>query len=255
MSASPVIAELMANVGYDFLVIDIEHSTANVHDLHGLLQAVASTKTEAVVRMPSHDKTNVKFVLDLGAMSLYFPMVNTVDQAVELARACRYPPFGDRGFAKMHRGTRYNTIPDYFERINHEVCVIAQIETPDAMAIAMQIAQVPGIDGLFVGPGDLSVALGHGGDVTHPQVKEMMAELGGFCQRSGVPLGTVMPTPELASWAFSIGFNFVSHASDLGLLMGTARGAVSRVRDLMSDVPIDGPMTQAQPAAGIKSAY
>ena len=85
-------------------------------------------------------------------------MVNTVDEAVALARACRYPPFGDRGFARMHRGSRYNTIGDYFERINQEVCVIAQLETPQAMAATMQIAGVPGIDGLFVGPGDLAVA-------------------------------------------------------------------------------------------------
>jgi 2-dehydro-3-deoxyglucarate aldolase len=255
MSASPVIAELMANVGYDFVVVDIEHSTGSTHDLHPLLQAMAETKTQPVVRMASHDKTDIKFALDMGALSLYFPMVNTVDQAVEIARSCRYPPFGDRGFARMHRASRYNTIPDYFERINHEVCVIAQLETPDAMASAMQIAQVPGIDGVFVGPGDLSVALGHGGDVTHPQVKEMMAEVGGFCQRAGVPLGTVMPTPEMAAWAFSVGYNFVSHASDLGLLMSTARGAVSRVRDLMNNVPVDGPITQVAPPSGTPSAY
>jgi 2-dehydro-3-deoxyglucarate aldolase len=149
MSASPVIAEIMANVGYDFLVIDLEHSTASTHDLHALLQAAAETNTQSVVRMASHDKTQVKFALDMGAMSLYFPMVNTVEQAVEIARACRYPPFGDRGFARMHRGSRYNTIPDYFERVNHEVCVIAQLETPEAMAIAMQIAQTPGIDGVL----------------------------------------------------------------------------------------------------------
>jgi 2-dehydro-3-deoxyglucarate aldolase len=255
MSASPVISELMANAGYDFVVIDIEHSTASTHDLHPLLQAMAETKTQPVVRMASHDKTNIKTALDLGAMSLYFPMVNSVDQAVALARACRYPPHGDRGFARMHRGSRYNTIPDYFERINHEVCVIAQLETPDAMAAAMQISQVPGIDGLFVGPGDLSVALGHGGDVSHPQIKEMMAELGGFCQRAGVPLGTVMPTPETAAWAFSVGYSFVSHASDLGLLMSTARGALHRVRDLMNQVPMDGPITQVAPSTSAPSAY
>jgi 2-dehydro-3-deoxyglucarate aldolase len=245
MSASPVMAELVANAGYDFVVIDIEHSTASTHDLHPLLQAVAESKTQAVVRMPSHDKTQIKFALDLGAMSLYFPMVNNVAQAVELARACRYPPFGDRGFARMHRASRYNTIPDYVERINHEVCVIAQLETPEAMATAMQISQVSGIDGLFVGPGDLSIALGHGGDATHPQVKELMAEVGGYCQRAGVPLGTVMPTPEMVAWAFSVGFTFVSHASDLGLLMGASRGGISKIRELMNDVPMDGTPTLA----------
>ncbi len=249
MSASPVVAEVMANVGYDFLVIDLEHSTASTHDVHALMQAMVETKTQTVVRMGSHDKTQIKFVLDMGAMSLYFPMVNTVDQAVELARACRYPPFGDRGFARMHRGSRYNTIPDYFERINHEVCVIAQLETPEAMTNAMQIAQVPGIDGVFVGPGDLSVALGHGGDVNHAQVKEMMAEVGGFCRRAGIPLGTVMPSPEMVAWAFSVGYTFVSHASDIGLLMGSARGAAAKIREMLNDVQMDGPITQVAPSA------
>ncbi|MGL4233480.1 MAG: HpcH/HpaI aldolase family protein [Casimicrobium sp.] len=256
MSGSPVMAELMANASYDFIVIDVEHSTASTHDLHRLLQAVAETKTYPVVRMASHDKTQIKFALDLGALSLYFPMVNTVDQAVEVARACRYPPFGERGFARMHRASRYNSIPDYFETANLEVCVIAQIETPEAMRNAMQIATASGIDGLFVGPGDLSVTLGHGGDVNHPQVKELMAELGGYCQRSGIPLGTVMPTPEMVAWAFSVGYNFVSHASDLGLLMNAAKTTVHQIRSLMNDVPMDGqPTMTALSASMTKGAY
>ncbi len=257
MSGSPVMAELVANAGYDFMVIDIEHSTASTHDLHGLLQAVAESGTSAVVRMASQDRTHIKFALDMGALSLYFPMVNTVDEAVTLARACRYPPFGDRGFARMHRASRYNTQPDYFERVNQEVCVIAQLETPLAMTNAMQIASVPGIDGLLIGPGDLSVALGHGGDVTHPQVKEMMAEVGGYCRRAGVPLGTVMPTPELVAWAYSVGFNFVSHASDLGLLMGAAKTGIARIRELSADASMSDPPTQAafHAVLGSTSAY
>ncbi len=249
MSASPVMAELMANAGYDYLVIDIEHSTAQTYGLHSLLQATAESGTPAVVRMPSHDKTQIKFALDMGALSVCFPVVNTVDEAVALARACRYPPFGDRGFARMHRASRYNTISDYFERINQEVCVIAQLETPQAMAAAMQIAGVPGIDALFVGPGDLAVAMGLGGDVSHPQVKELMAEVGGFCRRAGVPLGTVLATPEQVAWAYSVGFNFVSHASDLGLLMGSAKAGISRIRQLSSDTPMMDPPTQTAPSA------
>jgi 2-dehydro-3-deoxyglucarate aldolase/4-hydroxy-2-oxoheptanedioate aldolase len=253
MSGSTVMAELVANAGYDFMVIDIEHSTASTHDLHALLQAVAESGTSPVVRMASQDKTQIKFALDMGALSLYFPMVNTVDDAVALARACRYPPFGDRGFARMHRASRYNTQPDYFERINQEVCVIAQLETPLAMANAMQIANVPGIDGLLVGPGDLSVALGHGGDVTHPQVKEMMEEVGGYCRRSGVPLGTVLPTPELVAWAYSIGFNFVSHASDLGLLMGASKTGIARIRELSADASMSDPPTISAPTTAAQA--
>ena len=91
MSGSTVMAELVANAGYDFMVIDIEHSTASTHDLHALLQAVAESGTSPVVRMASQDKTQIKFALDIDALS-FIPMVNTVDDIVALARACRYPP-------------------------------------------------------------------------------------------------------------------------------------------------------------------
>ena len=113
----------------------------------------------------------------------------------------------------------------------------------------MQIASVPGIDGLFVGPGDLAVALGHGGDVNHPQVREMMTEVAGFCRRAGTPLGTVLATPEQINWAYSIGFNFVSHASDLGLLMGAAKTGLQRIRELSHDVPMSDTPTQVAPTA------
>ncbi|MBS0313127.1 MAG: 2-dehydro-3-deoxyglucarate aldolase [Burkholderiales bacterium] len=244
LSASPAVAELMAQVGYDYLVVDLEHSPASTHDLPALLRAAGVSGSPVVVRMPSHDRVQVKLALDLGAVTLFFPMVNTVDDAVAVARACRYPPFGDRGFAPLHRGNGYGAIADYFERSNKEVCVIAQLETAQAMGAAMQIAGVPGIDGLYVGPADLAVSLGHGGNVLHPQVREIMVEVGGFCRRAGVPLGTVMPTPESVAWAYSVGYNFVAHASDLGLLATSARAAVQRIQTLAAGAPMNDPPTQ-----------
>jgi 2-dehydro-3-deoxyglucarate aldolase/4-hydroxy-2-oxoheptanedioate aldolase len=102
----------------------------------------------------------------------------------------------------------------------------------------------------------LSVTLGHGGDVNHPQVKELMAEVGGYCARAGVPLGTVMPTPEMVAWAFSVGFNFVSHASDLGLMMNAIKTTTHQIRSLMNDVPMDGAATQtAISDSTMKAAY
>ena len=117
------------------------------------------------------------------------------------------------------------------------------------MGAAMQIASVPGIDGLFVGPGDHAVALCHGGDVSHPEVKELMTEVGGYCRRAGIPLGTVLATPEAVAWAYAIGFNFVSHASDLGLLMGAAKTGLSRIHALTSDTPMTDPPTIIAPTA------
>ncbi len=246
MSASPVLAEMLSHAGYDFLVLDIEHSTADIGELHRLLQATQGSAIRTPVRMASHDVTDIKRALDVGALTLIFPMVNTVEQATTLARACRYPPFGERGLARMVRASRYNTQPDYLERINHELCVIAQIETPEAIRNAMQIAQVPGIDGLFVGPSDLSMTLGHGGDTQHPEVRELMTELGSYCRRAGVALGTVMPTPETVAWAFSVGYTFVAHASDLGLLMQAAQRGIAEIRGRLSEAPSEGPNSELQ---------
>jgi 2-dehydro-3-deoxyglucarate aldolase len=182
------------------------------------------------VRMPSQDRNLIKHALDLGALSLYFPFVQNASEAKALAAACYYPPQGERGYAKMHRGSRYTTIADYPQRVNDELCVIAQLETPTAIANMEAIARTPGITGLFVGPGDLSVTMGHGGDVTNPAVRNEMEKVARFCVDNKIGLGTVMPTPELVKWAFEIGYNAVSMGSDMGTLMAGMKAGIAAVK-------------------------
>jgi 2-dehydro-3-deoxyglucarate aldolase/4-hydroxy-2-oxoheptanedioate aldolase len=232
MSGSPTVLEMMGCAGYDFVVIDMEHGPEPIHALRGLLQAIDSAGCMNVVRMASQDRNAVKHALDLGALSLYFPFVQTADEARALSNACYYPPVGERGYAKMHRGSRYTTIADYPARVNDELCVIAQLETPLGIQNMEAIANTKGITGLFVGPGDLSVTMGHGGDVAHPAVRAQMEKVGRFSAENNMGLGTVMPTPELVKWAFDVGFTAVSLGSDMGTLMGGMKAGIARVKEL-----------------------
>jgi 2-dehydro-3-deoxyglucarate aldolase len=232
MSGSPTIVEMAGHAGYDFVVIDMEHGPEPIHALRGLLQAIDATPCMNVVRMPSQDRTLIKHALDLGALSLYFPFVQNADEAKALVNACYYPPQGERGYAKMHRGSRYTTIADYPARVNGEICVIPQLETLTAINNMEAIAAVPGITGLFVGPGDLSVTMGHGGDVTHAEVRKQMEKVGRFCADHQLGLGTVMPTPELVKWCYDVGYNAVSMGSDMGTLLGGMKSGVAAVRAL-----------------------
>jgi 2-dehydro-3-deoxyglucarate aldolase len=233
MSGSTTILEMIGHAGYDFAVIDMEHGPEPVHALRGLLQAIDATPCMNVVRMPSQDRNLIKHALDLGALSLYFPFVQNASEAKSLAAACYYPPQGERGYAKMHRGSRYTTIADYPSAVNAELCVIAQLETPTAITNMKAIAETPGITGLFVGPGDLSVTMGHGGDVTRPEVRKQLEAVGRYCADQKIGLGTVLPTPELVKWAFDVGYSAVSMGSDMGTLMTGMKSGIAAVRGLL----------------------
>lgn len=223
ISGSTTVAEAMAHIGYDYLVIDLEHSPASIHDTTPLLRSVEQTVTSPVIRMPSHDDIAIKQVLDQGGLTLYFPFVESVAEAESIVQASLYPPEGKRGFAKMHRASRYMTRDNYAEEANHEVCIIPQLETPQALEIAVEIGRVKGVDAVFIGPGDLSAALGLHGQVNHQKVRNLISQCVKRCNNANIPIGTVMPSPDDAKWALALGFNFVSIANDLANLMNGCR--------------------------------
>ncbi|MEN9558978.1 MAG: hypothetical protein RLZZ502_189 [Pseudomonadota bacterium] len=231
MSGSATVLEAMACAGYDHVVIDMEHGPVNIHALRDLLNACVAGGSLPVVRMPDQDPTKIKHALDLGALNLVFPYVNTRAEAEAIVRACYYPPKGERGYARMHRGSRYTTDGEYVTKVNEHVQVIMQIETPEAMARHDEILSVPGVTGALFGPGDFAMCLGLQGDVSHPKVREAMAELGRYCQAKGLALGTVMPNPEAVKWAVAAGYGFVSMASDMGLMMGAMRSGLAECRN------------------------
>lgn len=231
ISGSTTIAEAMAHIGYDYLVIDLEHSPSSIHDTTPLLRAIEQTVTSPVVRMPSHDAIAIKQVLDQGGLTLYFPFVESVAEAKSIVQASFYPPEGKRGFAKMHRASRYMTRENYAEEANREICLIPQLETPESLELAVEIGSVEGVDAVFIGPGDLSAALGLHGQVNHPKVRELISQCVKRCNDANIPIGTVMPSPDDAKWALELGFDFVSIANDLANLMNGCRTQLQSMKN------------------------
>jgi 2-keto-3-deoxy-L-rhamnonate aldolase RhmA len=227
MSASPLVAEAMGHAGFDWCVIDMEHTPLDMMEVVHLLQAVAGTRMAPAVRVPWNDTVTIKRVMDAGATSLLVPFVQTAEQARQAVAATRYPPEGIRGMAGMSRASAFGTLPNYLTTANQGVCVILQLETPQAVAALEEIAAVPGVDAIFLGPGDLSAAMGHVGQPAHPEVFALMQEAATRCRKLGMPVGTVGGKPELVQRYQEAGFDFVAIASDLGLLMQSAQAALA----------------------------
>ena len=230
MSASPIVAEAVGMAGFDWGVLDMEHTPLDMMELVHLLQAVGNTKMVPLVRVPWNDAVTVKRVLDAGAHSLLFPFVQNADEARRAVAATRYPPEGIRGMAGMSRASRFGTTPDFLRTANKSIGVVVQLETPHAIAALEDIAAVPGVDALFVGPGDLSGAMGHVGNLTHPEVMDLMQVAAQRARAVGMPIGTVGGTPEVVNRYRAAGYDFLAVASDLGLLMRGAQAAVAALR-------------------------
>jgi 2-keto-3-deoxy-L-rhamnonate aldolase RhmA len=194
------------------------------------LQAVAGTPAQAIVRLAWNDPVLVKRAMDMGAQSIMFPFVQTPDEARRAVAATRYPPAGTRGFAAMHRASRYGTVTDFGRRANAEACVIVQIETPEAVARLDEIAQVDGVDAIFAGPGDLSAACGHIGDVAHSDVQAHLHTVAATSQRLGKRCGTIAPHPPMAKRFIDDGYAFVAVASDMSMMMRQAGEFLAQVR-------------------------
>ena len=230
MSASPLVAEAVGHAGFDWAVIDMEHTPLDLMEVIHLLQAVAGTPMIPVVRVPWNDTVTIKRVLDAGAHTLLVPFVQNAEQARAAVAATRYPPEGVRGMAAMSRSSRFGTAPNHLVQANQQVCVIVQLETPEAIDQLEAIAAVPGVDALFVGPGDLSGSMGHPGQLTHPDVLTLMANAAARARRLGLPVGTVGGTPEVVQQYRAAGYDFVAIASDLGLMMRACAGALQALR-------------------------
>src|ERR671918_135947 len=162
--------EVIAGAGFDWILLDSEHSPADIENLLTQLQAAAPYPTHPVVRIPWNDMVTIKRVLDIGAQSLLVPYVSTADEARAGVSFTRYPPAGVRGVAGTTRATRFGRVQDYARRAHEEICVLVQVETKPALDNLEAIAAVEGVDGIFVGPADLHASLGHAGEIANLKV-------------------------------------------------------------------------------------
>ena len=230
MSASPLVAEALGCAGFDWAVVDMEHTPLDMQDVVHLLQAIAGTRMTAITRIPWNDTVMVKRVLDAGAQTLMFPFIQNAEEARRAVAASNYPPLGIRGMAGMSRGSRFGTVKDYFKVANDAISVLLQVETPEAMRQIEEIAAVAGVDSIFMGPGDLSGAMGHIGNPMHPEVLALMADGVRRCHKLGKPVGTVGGTVEALASYRAAGFDYIGCASDLGLMMRQCASVLATIR-------------------------
>lgn len=239
MSGTASTAEAMGCIGYDWLVVDMEHVPIEFKDLLHILQAIAGTPSVPVVRLALNDPTMVKRALDIGAQTLMFPFVQNPQEARMAVAATRYPVAGEtspgvRGFAAMHRGSRYATATDYGRKANDGIFRIIQLETPHAIAQLEEIVAVDGVDALFVGPGDLSAAMGHIGNLAHPDVQDALKNAAMRARAINKPIGIVGPNPEMVQRFLDYGYSYVAVASDMGMMMRQASAFLAAIRPALA---------------------
>lgn len=219
----PTAAELLASRGFDWIVVDTEHAPAEVTDVLPALQAIAGyPEVSAVARPAIGDWVLIKRLLDLGAQTLLVPYVQSAEEAEDLVRAMRYPPRGVRGAAGQTRASRFGTVEGYAIRAEEELCLIAQVETLAALDALEAIAGTEGVDGVFIGPSDLSASLGHPGEPMHPEVVAAIEDAIARLKAAGVPSGILTANADFARRCMELGTAFTAVGSDLGLLASGA---------------------------------
>ncbi len=232
MSGAPSTAEALGCAGFDFLVVDMEHVPIDTPQMVEILRAVAGTPAAPVTRVPWNDMVMVKRALDAGAQTLMFPFVQNALEARHAVSYTRYPPDGVRGFAGVHRASRFGAVPDYAQHAASELCVIVQVETLAALSEIEAIAQVPGVDSIFVGPGDLSASMGYLGQMGHPDVLAKLERAAATCRRLGKPAGIIGPNPELAAKFAGFGYGWIAIGSDMSFMMGRAQDWLAKARGM-----------------------
>jgi 2-keto-3-deoxy-L-rhamnonate aldolase RhmA len=225
----PEIAEIFAEVGFDWLFVDMEHTTIDVEDVQRILQAVGD-KCACLVRVPSMDEVWLKRVLDAGAHGVIIPHVNTADEVRHIVQACLYPPDGSRsvGLARAQKyGLRFE---DYVENSNHTVVIIPQVEHIDGVQNIEDIVKVAGVSAVFIGPYDLSGSLGKLGEIEDPQVQKNIACVKDACVRQGLPVGIFSRDVEVAFSYIEQGFTLLTVGVDTLFIGESAKDTLRTIR-------------------------
>lgn len=222
--ASPAVAEIAGNAGFDWCLIDAEHGPNTLTTITAQLQALSATPAHAVVRVPMGEDWMLKQVLDLGAQTVVVPMVNTAQQAAQAAAAVRYPGKGVRGLgAVLARASGYGEIVDYVSSANDQICLFVQIESAQAVAEIDAIAATEGVDGIFVGPADLSADMGFVGQPDAPEVVAAIDHVYARTKAAGKFVGTVTFDPGAFASEHRKGVEFLGLGGDSLLLAQALR--------------------------------
>lgn len=221
-------AEALAGCGFDWLLIDTEHSTVGLDTVKSMLQAVAPYPVSAAVRPGWNDAVEIKRILDAGAQTILVPYVQNAAEAARAVAAVRYPPAGMRGVAGITRATRYGLVEGYTVNADSEICLLVQVETAEALQNIEAIAAVEGVDGIFIGPADLATSMGYPGNPSAPQVKAAILDAIARIRAAGKPAGILSLDTALLKDAVAAGSVFTAVDVDQAILL---RGARAIARD------------------------
>lgn len=231
---NPMIAEIMAGAGFDWVVIDTEHGGFDNEGLMMDLVAFNGSPTVPIVRVPWNDAVRIKQILDTGADGILVPMVNSPAEARAAVSACKYPPVGTRGFGPRRASDYGRKSDEYVAQANDGVVVILQIEHVDAVAQIDSILDTPGIDVVCLGPTDLSGSAGVLRQFTHPIVADGITKTLTAAKKRGLPacLGVIRPDDETRKWQ-SLGANFMVCCEDVSLLATEVGNSLAHMRKVM----------------------
>ena len=222
--ANAYTTEICATAGFDWLLIDGEHSPNDVRSTLQALQAVAGYRSHPVVRVVQGETALIKQMLDIGAQTLLVPMVDTAEQARHLVAATRYPPEGIRGVgAGAARASRWGARADYVDQANQEVCLLVQVESVTGLDNLEAICAVDGVDGVFIGPSDLAASMGYRGKLSHPDVQAAVDQAIRRIHASGKAAGTLTADTALAQHYLELGARFVAVGIEATVLAQATR--------------------------------
>jgi 4-hydroxy-2-oxoheptanedioate aldolase len=227
--SSHIVAEILAHAGFDWVLLDTEHSPNELPMVLSQLHAMTGGTAAPVVRPAWNDMVLIKRFLDIGAQSLLLPYVQSREEAQNAVRYTRYPREGVRGVAGATRAAGYGRTKDYLRRAPEEICVLVQVETRKAIANLESIAEVEGIDGIFIGPNDLAADLGHLGDWRHAEVWKVMEEAARRIRRAGKAPGILVGEAD-GQRCLDMGYLFVAVGADTGLLVRGTDALAARFR-------------------------
>lgn len=222
-SGSPLVAEICAGAGFDWIFIDAEHSPNGLESILVQLQSVRGYPVIPVVRPPVNDTVVIKQYLDLGVQSLIIPMVNNAADARAAVAACHYPPMGVRGVGSaLARSARWNRVPDYLTRAGETLTLMVQIESAEAVANVEEIVGTEGVDGIFIGPSDMAASMGVIGQQNHPEVVAAVEKAIAAGRAAGKYVGVNAFSEDAAKRYIELGAHYVGVGADVSLL---ARGS------------------------------
>ena len=228
--ASNISTEILGYAGFDWLLIDGEHAPNEMNSFIAQLQALKDSPSAPVVRPYWSEPVIIKRLLDIGFYNFLMPWIETAEQAKRVVEATRYPPQGFRGMGTGHRSNRYGYVTDYFTTINDNITVMVQIESAKGVENAEEIAAIDGIDGLFIGPSDLSAAMGFLGQPNHPEVQAAMARVLASATKHEKPVGILAPVEADARRYMEMGMTFVAVGGDVGLLRTASKGLADKFK-------------------------